>query len=266
MADTISNLRTHSLFTSTISSQKNGETMLLGKPLEKFIAQHSFTWVVGSLWLGKEITSKKTEEVMDIIVRLGVDHGPYVSGAINTIIAARAGKDLVSALCSGLLTIGPRFGGATNAAAEVWFNSVQESKNPVAVVEEHAKAKKYIPGIGHKQYRIDIPDPRVRDLTKLYESGVYLDYARKIEAITTKKKPNLILNIDGAIAAIMLDILEKEEKLTNEQIAALLNAQFMDGLFILSRTVGFIAHYFDQRRLNEGLFRMPVEHIFTPEI
>jgi len=265
MANTISDSRTHTLFTSTISSQKNGETMLLGKPLEKFIEKRSFTWVVGSLWLGKEVISKKTEEVMDIILRLGVDHGPYVSGAMNTIIAARADKDLVSALCSGLLTIGPRFGGATNAAAGVWFNCVQESKKPVVVVEEHAKAKKYIPGIGHKQYRIDIPDPRVRDLTERYVGGEYLSYARKIEAITTKKKPNLILNIDGAIAAIMLDILEREEKLTNEQISALLNAQFMDGLFVLSRTVGFIAHYFDQRRLNEGLFRMPVEHIFTPE-
>ena len=39
------------------------------------------------------------------------DHGPAVSGAHNTIVAARAGKDLVSSLASGLLTIGPRFGG-----------------------------------------------------------------------------------------------------------------------------------------------------------
>lgn len=262
----ISSNRTHSLFTSTISSQKNGETMLLGKPLERFIARRSFAWVVGSLWLGKEITSKKTEEVMDSILRLGVDHGPYVSGAMNTIVAARAGKDLVSALCSGLLTIGPRFGGATNAAAEVWFGSVQESKKPIDVVEEYAKAKKYIPGIGHKQYRIDIPDPRVRDLAERYDGGRYLNYARKIEEITTKKKPNLILNIDGAIGAIMLDLLEGEEKLTNEQITVLLDAQFMDGLFVLSRSVGFIAHYFDQCRLNEGLFRMPVEHVFTPEL
>ena len=33
------------------------------------------------------------------------DHGPAVSGAHNTIVAARAGKDLVSSLASGLLTI-----------------------------------------------------------------------------------------------------------------------------------------------------------------
>ena len=39
---------------------------------------------------------------------------PAVSGAHNTIVAARAGKDLVSSLASGLLTIGPRFGGMLN--------------------------------------------------------------------------------------------------------------------------------------------------------
>lgn len=33
------------------------------------------------------------------------DHGPAVSGAHNTIVTARAGKDLVSSLTSGLLTI-----------------------------------------------------------------------------------------------------------------------------------------------------------------
>lgn len=33
------------------------------------------------------------------------DHGPAVSGAHNTIVCARAGKDLVSCLASGLLTI-----------------------------------------------------------------------------------------------------------------------------------------------------------------
>lgn len=36
---------------------------------------------------------------------LTADHGPAVSGAHNTIVCARAGKDLISSLVSGLLTI-----------------------------------------------------------------------------------------------------------------------------------------------------------------
>lgn len=39
------------------------------------------------------------------------------AGAHNTIVTSRAGKDLVSCLVAGLLTIGPRFGGAIDDAA-----------------------------------------------------------------------------------------------------------------------------------------------------
>ena len=39
------------------------------------------------------------------------------AGAHNCIVTSRAGKDLVSCLVSGLLTIGPRFGGAIDDAA-----------------------------------------------------------------------------------------------------------------------------------------------------
>ena len=42
---------------------------------------------------------------MEMCLMVTADHGPAVSGAHNTIVTARAGKDLVSSLCSGLLTI-----------------------------------------------------------------------------------------------------------------------------------------------------------------
>jgi len=45
------------------------------------------------------------------------DHGPAVSGAHNTIVTARAGKNLVDSVCAGLLTVGDRFGGAITGAA-----------------------------------------------------------------------------------------------------------------------------------------------------
>lgn len=41
----------------------------------------------------------------ELCLMVTADHGPAVSGAHNTIVCARAGKDLVSCLSSGLLTI-----------------------------------------------------------------------------------------------------------------------------------------------------------------
>ena len=44
-------------------------------------------------------------EFLELCVMITADHGPAVSGAHNTIVSARAGKDLVSSLISGLCTI-----------------------------------------------------------------------------------------------------------------------------------------------------------------
>ena len=41
-----------------------------------------------------------------------------------------------------------------------------------------------------------------------------------------------------------------------------------EGLFVLGRTVGFIGHYLDQKRLKEGLYRHPWDDIayIMPEL
>lgn len=259
--------RTHSLFTSTISGDEDGEPTILGENLTKVATSHSFIWIVGSLWLGKPLKSARTEAVLDLSLKLLVDHGPYVSGAVNTMISARAGKDLVSSLVSGLLTIGPRFGGAVNGAAKIWFNSVGADPrvHPSELVESFARCKEYLPGIGHRKYRLDSPDPRLPILLKALGNlpHPHLDFARAVEKITCLKKPNLILNVDGALAAIILDLLVHEEKLERDEIQTLLDAEFFNAIFILSRSVGFIGHYLDQKRLGEGLFRLPDDQVLT---
>ena len=182
-------------------------------------------------------------------------------------IAARAGKDFVSSLVSGLLTIGPRFGGAVNGAAKVWFDSVSAGLAPAQVVDDFARRKEYISGIGHKKYRLDSPDPRVPILLKLIGSipHPHLDFARAVESITTGKKPNLILNVDGALAAILLDLLTHEEKLETDEIKTLIDNEFFNAIFVLSRSVGLIGHYLDQKRLGEPLFRLPDNQVLTKD-
>ena len=78
------------------------------------------------------------------------DHGPAVSGAHNTIIASRAGKDLVSSLASGLLTIGDRFGGALDGAAREFSQAYDSNMIPMEFVNSMRKQHKLIPGIGHR--------------------------------------------------------------------------------------------------------------------
>lgn len=59
-----------------------------------------------------------------------------MSGAHNAIVASRAGKDLVSSLCSGLLTVGDRFGGAINDAAKQFYSGFKRGLTAAQFVEE----------------------------------------------------------------------------------------------------------------------------------
>merc|ERR1712051_974170 len=89
------------------------------------------------------------------------DHGPAVSGAHNAIVSARAGKDLVSALCSGLLTIGPRFGGALDDAARMFAEAHDSGVSPKDFIEKMKKTNQLIMGIGHRIKSLANPDQRV---------------------------------------------------------------------------------------------------------
>jgi len=95
-------------FSSTISDER-GEELLYNKiPVQQFVQDGSLGKVIGHLWLKKELPDYAARFIETVLILLA-DHGPAVSGATNTIITARAGKDLVTSLIAGLTTIGPRF-------------------------------------------------------------------------------------------------------------------------------------------------------------
>jgi ATP citrate (pro-S)-lyase len=254
--------RKRALFASSIAQETDTSVLLLGEDQLSLSQNHSFAFITTSLLLGKKIKSKELEEFADLTMKLLVDNGPAVSGALNTIVTARAGKDMVSALCAGLLAIGKRFGGAVNEAAENWIRGVNENIDPADFVESFSKQSMIIEGIGHKKYRADNPDPRITELmkwTNKLKDKKYLNFALSVEKVTSGKKANLILNVDGAISAILLDILSEKEGFTTRELKELTETEVFNAFFIIPRSVGFIAHFLDQKRLDEGLFRLPKE-------
>jgi ATP citrate (pro-S)-lyase len=263
----INELRKKSYFISSISHKSpSGELLVVGSPLSE-IDNHSIGEIIAMITLGKKVKSKKTSDLIELSIKLLADHGPHVSGAINTAVSARAGKDLVSSLASGLLTIGPRFGGAINLAAGHWFNGVTEQLSPRDFVESMASKNALIEGIGHKKYRIDNPDPRVKKIELIFSGGKYFKFAKEVEKITVQKSGNLILNVDGAIAAALLDTLEEDEQYSQQQIKELIDIEFFNAMFVIARTIGFTGHYLDQRKIDEGLFRLSeddVSSVFIP--
>jgi ATP-citrate lyase alpha-subunit len=97
------------------------------------------------------------------------------------------------------------------------------------------------------------PDARctiLQEKASSIPSRVYLDYALAVESFTLEKKSNLILNVDGHIAAILIDIFVAIG-MPEDEIEMYLDAGIGNAFFILARSIGFIGHALDQKRLGE---------------
>src|SRR3989344_1329985 len=187
-------------FISTISDDRGEELLYDGIPVPKLVAQGAGIGdVIGLLWFKKKLPPSFTG-FLELAIVLTADHGPAVSGAHNAIVAARAGKDVISSLISGLATIGPRFGGAIDSAVQHFYTAVRDKKKPADFVSEMKTIGVLIPGIGHRVKSSKNPDQRVTLLKEYgknnFSKTSYLQYALAVEQVTLQKADNLILNVD----------------------------------------------------------------------
>ncbi|KZV68350.1 ATP-citrate synthase [Peniophora sp. CONT] len=259
-------IRKPAAFISTISDERGQELLYAGMRIsDVFKEDIGLGGVVSLLWFKRRLPPWATKFI-EMVLMLTADHGPAVSGAMNTIVATRAGKDLISSLASGLLTIGSRFGGALDEAASMFSNARDHGLTPREFVDQSRKQNKLISGIGHKIKSVNNPDLRV-ELVKEYvrknfPSHSLLDYALAVEKVTTAKKDTLILNVDGCIAVCFVDLLRDSGAFTPEEAEEYIRIGTLNGLFVLGRSIGFIGHHLDQKRLRAPLYRHPADDIF----
>ena len=250
-------------FVSTISDDR-GEELLYGDMTisDVFAKDIGIGGVLSILWF-KKLLPKYATKFIEMAIMVTADHGPAVSGAHNTIVAARAGKDLISSTVSGMLTIGPRFGGALDAAAQQFSQALDTGLTPQQFVDEMKMRGVFIQGIGHRIKSIHNPDMRVTIIKEYakshFKATPLLDYALEVEKITTAKRDNLILNVDGCIGICFADLLRAEfgKELADEYISM----GALNGLFVLGRSIGLTGHYLDQKRLKQPLYRHPWDDI-----
>ena len=234
------------LIRSTISDDRGEEPLYQGYPASELInSGYDIPHVIGLLW-DNRLVSKQEAEIIKRIIMLSADHGPCVSGAMATVLAACAGIGLSQSVAAGMIMIGPRFGGAVTDAGQ-WFKYAIDNKLTVDDFLVYMKKNVGpVPGIGHRVKSLKNPDKRVKELVGHVKSlGIktpHLDFALAVEQVTAAKKDNLILNVDGTMAAVLVDIGFPVDSL--------------NGFFILARTIGMIGHWTDQKRQGSRLIRL----------
>ena len=179
-------------FVSSICDDRGEELLYAGMPISKvFEDDIGIGGVISLLWFRRRLPAYAAKFI-EIVLMVTADHGPAVSGAHNTIVTARAGKDLISSLVSGLLTIGPRFGGALDEAAKSFSKASDRGISPRQFVNEMRAQHKLIMGIGHKIKSVQNPDKRVAIITefakKHFPSTEVLDFGLGVEKVTTQKE------------------------------------------------------------------------------
>jgi succinyl-CoA synthetase alpha subunit len=257
-------IRRPAQFISTISDDRGDELRYCGIKISKiFEEKWGLGGVIGLLWFKKDLPMW-AREFLERVVQLTADHGPAVSGAHNSIVAARAGKDLISALVSGLLTIGPRFGGAVQGSADHFTKYLYAGEKPESMVKDMKNKNVNIQGIGHRIKSVTNPDVRVTIMKefakKNFPNTETLDYALEVEKLTTAKRNNLILNVDGVIGVLCCDML-RGIGYSRKEVREFVDLGVLNALFVLGRSIGFMGHIMDQKRLKAGLYRHPWDDI-----
>ena len=96
-------------------------------------------------------------------------------------------------------------------------------------------------------YRIKSADNKDKRVELLHEYGrtffpsiKYLEYALQVEKYTLTKANNLVLNVDGCIGSLFLDLLVSSAMFTQQEIDEIVEIGYLNGLFVLARTIGLI--------------------------
>lgn len=216
-----------------------------GYPIEQLIGKTSFAQMIWLMVRG-ERPSAEQAALLDAALMAAVDHGPQAPSIAIARMSATCGVDLNNAMASAVNALGDVHGGAGEQAVGLYSAIAERCRSGVAleqtVEEELLKFTelhgKFIPGFGHRFHPVDPRAPALLELvTHAAEagtvSGQYAEIALAIEHYLAEKKGKRIpMNIDGATAVIYAELG--------------FPAPLARGLFCLSRSVGILAHAWEQ--------------------
>jgi citrate synthase len=234
---------------SAISASSADTIVVRGRDLcGELIGRISFTDHVWLLVTGG-MPSEAQRKILDATLVAIAEHGLVPSVAAARMTLAAAPEALQGAVAAGILGCGSVILGSAEAAARFMREILAgggERDLPAAVqsaLVAARDARRAVPGYGHPLHKQN--DPRVARLLEIAtEAGIagrHVAVARLIERRLPEVtgKP-LVMNVSGAIAAVMLD--------------AGFPLHAVKGVPILARTASLIAHLLEERERPIGFF------------
>ncbi len=224
-----------------------GKIAIRGYPIEELIGNVGFAQMIW-LMLRGELPSRAQADLLEAALVPGVDHGPHAPSIAISRMAVTCGLPINGAMASAINVLDDIHGGAGQQCMDLYREidaaagaSGDLVATATAIIRRRIESgEKIVPGFGHRFHPID---PRTAPLFALVAkaqaagvvSGRWAAIGHAVEAaISTIKKRHIPMNIDGITAVIFCELGFEPE--------------LGRGLFILSRSVGILAHAWEQKQ------------------
>lgn len=251
---------------TSIIDMEPGRIHYRGYAIQDLIGNVGFAQMIWLMTRG-ELPTEDQGRLLEAALMSAVDHGPQAPSIAIARMAATCGVGLNGAIASAVNVLGDVHGGAGEQAMELYHAIAArmdqgESIDAAASAgldEAVARYGKFVSGFGHRFHPVDPRAPRLLELVDAAAqagvvSGRYARIGRAIEQelMIRKGGRRIPMNIDGATAVVYAELG--------------FPAPLARGLFCLSRSVGILAHAWEQMQQggrNKG--PIPREYIWTYE-
>jgi citrate synthase len=231
-------------WSTSIIEMRPGVIRYRGYPIEELIGRVSFPAMIW-LMLRGELPSEAQADLLGTALMAAVDHGPQAPSIAIARMAITCGIGINNAMASAANVLGDVHGGAGEQCVEL-YNAVAARRDSGDTLDEAVRAEiaalaargvKHVPGFGHRFHPVDPRAPRLLEVVDGAAaagrvSGRFAEIGRAVERALASGRRPIPMNIDGATAIIYAELG--------------FPPPLCRGLFVLSRSVGALAHAWEQ--------------------
>ncbi len=257
MDTTVASAPNPNAWTTGITDIKPNRVAVRGYDIADLMGKVSFGQAVYLILRG-ELPTPAIGRLMDAMLVASIDHGATPPSALAARTVASTGATLSASVAAGITSINQHHGGAIGDAARTLKSVIDLASTDgmslddaaQRVLDEAKASGRRIPGFGHRYHT---NDPRTASLFALAKeagvSGAYFDAVSAVErrfAVSGKRLP---INVDGALGAILAQLGFPQD--------------VMNGLFMIARTPGLVAHVMEEKSRMSPMRRIdPIGHSY----
>jgi citrate synthase len=233
-------------WSTSIIDMKPGSIRIRGYAIEELIGRIGFAEMVYLMTRG-ELPHPAAAKLLEAALVAAVDHGPQAPSIAAARMAMTCGVGINNAMASAINMLGDVHGGAgeqcvallNGIAARLAGDATERRIAEAVEAELRGLAERgHVPGFGHRFHPIDPRAPRLLALVDAAAaegdvSGRFAAIGRTLEDVLAARKGRRIpMNIDGATAVVYAELG--------------FAPPLCRGLFVLSRSVGALAHAWEE--------------------